>query len=349
MSLRKYFLLLLLLRGSHAKSHSEDILENQIIKAALHRLVSLRQLRYVLLSQYFALQSWKTRNLQRKRSESRADSPLTSRFGFRSSLSWNCTWSTFYSSKWTLLSSTRNFTISTLAQRDAQVPARSCCRTFVSALDVEDIWRWVRQNPKTYVLSNNLHQWVDFVVCALRASKSLQPLFPTRANFVQNKSISFDTQGKVEIKPDLSYWSGGRCIFLADAKYKVLSDRKHKKGKAVNEVVLTPDLYQLLSYVIATKLRYGMLIYAESLPAQQNSAPSVPIRYPDLTPANTNVHLLRRGLNLAVEPAHLIAQIEDLGAEIHHICVRQAWSQYLVNTWPKSDSNHLRNEKICIL
>ncbi len=83
--------------------------------------------------------------------------------------------------------------------------------------------------------------------------------------------------------------------------------------------MLSPDLYQLLSYVVATRLRYGMLLYAETadtLQPEQRARPTEPIRYPELVPAHTAVHLLRRGLNLSVEPAQLLAQIESIGAEI---------------------------------
>ena len=48
---------------------------------------------------------------------------------------------------------------------------------------------------------------------------------------------------------------------------------------------LTPDLYQLLSYTIATSLKMGYLIYAED--SNPGGAMEEPLIYNDLQPMNT--------------------------------------------------------------
>lgn len=65
-------------------------------------------------------------------------------------------------------------------------------------------------------------------------------------------SRPLDTQGRVRIKPDLSWWDGGVCTFVGDAKYKNLS----------GEGAPSADLYQLLAYATALDLPGGLLIYA---------------------------------------------------------------------------------------
>ena len=65
--------------------------------------------------------------------------------------------------------------------------------------------------------------------------------------------ITLDETGAVELKPDLSWWDGGVCMFVGDAKYKNVTGAS----------VPTPDLYQLLAYATALDLPGGLLIYAE--------------------------------------------------------------------------------------
>ena len=65
--------------------------------------------------------------------------------------------------------------------------------------------------------------------------------------------IKLDERGRVGMEPDLSWWEGGRCVFVGDAKYK----------KTVSQRVPNADLYQLLAYTTALDLPSGLLIYAK--------------------------------------------------------------------------------------
>jgi 5-methylcytosine-specific restriction enzyme subunit McrC len=64
--------------------------------------------------------------------------------------------------------------------------------------------------------------------------------------------VRLDGDERVRLKPDLSWWSDGRCLFVGDAKYKRIS------VKGINH----PDLYQLLAYTVALDLPAGLLVYA---------------------------------------------------------------------------------------
>ena len=90
----------------------------------------------------------------------------------------------------------------------------------------------------------------DFVVVALREQLRLSD-----REFVQgarHRSLWLDRGRRVRLKPDLSWWDAGRCVFVGDVKYKrvQVAEIEH------------PDIYQLLAYSIATNLPGGMLIYA---------------------------------------------------------------------------------------
>jgi hypothetical protein len=90
----------------------------------------------------------------------------------------------------------------------------------------------------------------DFVVAALRRALDLTPaVFPQGA---AGKELLLDRAGAVRLRPDLSWWTGERCAFVGDVKYK----RTRAPG------VEHPDLYQLLAYAVATDLPGGLLVYA---------------------------------------------------------------------------------------
>lgn len=65
--------------------------------------------------------------------------------------------------------------------------------------------------------------------------------------------VPFDEGPRVYLRPDLSWWDGGQCTFVGDAKYKNLAGSRVPVG----------DLYQLLAYATALNLPGGLLIYAQ--------------------------------------------------------------------------------------
>ena len=88
----------------------------------------------------------------------------------------------------------------------------------------------------------------EFVTQALRDALGV-----SQHQFLERNIGALDKEGKVRLKPDLTWWQGGDCVFVGDAKYKDLTD-----DHAPNA-----DLYQLLAYVTALDLPGGMLIYAK--------------------------------------------------------------------------------------
>ena len=88
----------------------------------------------------------------------------------------------------------------------------------------------------------------EFVTVALREALSL-----SERVFLERRIPSLDVDGNVGLRPDLTWWDGGNCVFVGDAKYKsITGDRR-----------VPADLYQLLAYATALNLPGGMLIYAE--------------------------------------------------------------------------------------
>ena len=93
---------------------------------------------------------------------------------------------------------------------------------------------------------NTLFQ--EFVTVALR-----EALGVSEQVFLEKKIDTLDDDGKIHLRPDLTWWHGRDCQFVGDAKYKGIE----------NESVPNADLYQLLAYVTALDLPGGLLIYAQ--------------------------------------------------------------------------------------
>ena len=94
---------------------------------------------------------------------------------------------------------------------------------------------------------NTLFQ--EFVTVALR-----EALGVSEQVFLEKKIDTLDDDGKIHLRPDLTWWHGRDCQFVGDVKYKGIE----------NESVPNADLYQLLAYVTALNLPGGLLIYAQS-------------------------------------------------------------------------------------
>ena len=90
----------------------------------------------------------------------------------------------------------------------------------------------------------------DFVVTALRESLRLSP--QTFAQGADKHSLHLDETRRLRLKPDISWWEHGHCVFAGDVKYKRLYSPGYQHA----------DIYQLLAYSVATDLPGGLLIYA---------------------------------------------------------------------------------------
>ena len=94
----------------------------------------------------------------------------------------------------------------------------------------------------------------------------------------------------IQIIPDLTWWSGGECMGIVDAKFKALET----KG------VPNADAYQMLAYCTALDVPRGFLVYARdpaNAPMQhlvRNSGSVICVRTLDLEQA-PEVVLIRYG------------------------------------------------------
>ena len=87
----------------------------------------------------------------------------------------------------------------------------------------------------------------EFVTAALR-----EALGVSGRVFGERDIRTLDEQGRVNLRPDLTWWDGRDCVFVGDVKYK-----------RIDELVPNADLYQLLAYATALDLPGGLLVYAE--------------------------------------------------------------------------------------
>lgn len=99
----------------------------------------------------------------------------------------------------------------------------------------------------------------------------------------------------MKLEPDLSWWDKGRCVFVGDAKYKLVGASGAKN----------PDVYQMLAYMTATGLSSGTVVYA----AGEAEAADYFIPH-----AEKRVKV--RILDLAQEPAAVLGDIDELAARI---------------------------------
>ena len=98
----------------------------------------------------------------------------------------------------------------------------------------------------TFLVNMNV-VFEDFVLVALRESLGL-----SEQTLPKGALLHLDTVEEVRMEPDISWWEGRDCVFVGDVKYKRLEA----------EAVKNADLYQLLSYTIASDLPEGLLVYA---------------------------------------------------------------------------------------
>ena len=99
----------------------------------------------------------------------------------------------------------------------------------------------------------------DFVVVALREELQLtEYTFPQQAG---GRRLWLDTEKRVQLQPDLSWWDGDRCTFVGDVKYKRSSGQDARNS----------DLYQALAYAVATGLPSALLIYAAADDADEDA------------------------------------------------------------------------------
>ena len=141
----------------------------------------------------------------------------------------------------------------------------------------------------------------DFAWIALREALGLSArAFPQGA---RQRDFFLDSDGKVSLEPDLSWWESSQCVFVGDMKYKALGGKSGHNS----------DLYQMLAYTLAAGLDMGLLIYAsgEAEP-RTHYVPSVSKSLRVVT------------LDVAGQPDEVLANVGRLAARIRRIRSRVA-------------------------
>jgi 5-methylcytosine-specific restriction enzyme subunit McrC len=110
-------------------------------------------------------------------------------------------------------------------------------------------------------------------------------------------SHALDEAEQLTIRPDLTWWSQGRCRAVMDIKYKSLTDHELPQG----------DVYQLLAYCTALRLPEGHLIYAHG-----EAEPAVYVI------GDTGTRIVVSTVDLQQPPGPLLAELERLAARIAH-------------------------------
>ncbi len=138
----------------------------------------------------------------------------------------------------------------------------------------------------------------NFVVVALReALRVTERAFP-QGN--RGRRLYLDEGRRVSLRPDISWWEQG-CTFVGDVKYK----------DAPPDGIVHADLYQLLSYVVATGLPGGLLIYGAGGVSAVHEVVLLGKR------------LEAASLDLTESPEGILRQVGELAARVRSL---RAWS-----------------------
>lgn len=100
----------------------------------------------------------------------------------------------------------------------------------------------------------------------------------------------------LRLRPDISWWSGGWCLAILDAKYKRLSTPSFPNG----------DAYQMLAYCIAFDVDRGVLVYAKDETERDRSH----------VVRNHGCTIDVRALDVEAEPEALLAQVRQLARAV---------------------------------
>jgi 5-methylcytosine-specific restriction enzyme subunit McrC len=131
----------------------------------------------------------------------------------------------------------------------------------------------------------------DFVTVALR-----EAIMPSYGGRVRGQDRNhFDEAGQVTMRPDIVWRIRGVPVAVIDVKYKAEQPAGYPNA----------DLYQLLAYCTVLGLRTGHLVYA--------LGNEVPARH---VVRRSGIEIVCHALDLDVDPTGLLAQIQELAAQI---------------------------------
>ena len=132
----------------------------------------------------------------------------------------------------------------------------------------------------------------EFLTQALRDVLGASP--ETLRSDRELQDVTLDHEGRVSLRPDLTWWDGPDCLFVGDAKYKNLTGAR----------VPNADLYQMLSYATALGLPGGLLVYAQG-------------------EADTASYTVRQcGTRLEVAAMDLTSALDEILEAVRHIAMK---------------------------
>ena len=105
-----------------------------------------------------------------------------------------------------------------------------------------------------------------------------------------------DEAGRLKLKPDITWWHGGACRAVIDAKYKALA----MSG------IPNADAYQMLAYCIAFGLGRGYLVYAKD-------AGQEPVEHA-VRDMETTIRV--HAIDVECEPGEVLSQVDALAEVI---------------------------------
>jgi 5-methylcytosine-specific restriction enzyme subunit McrC len=176
-------------------------------------------------------------------------------------------------------------------------PAADLARLIISTAGLEA--RAGGEDASVFLIDMNA-VFERFIRVALREALRLDvPTFPAAAG---GRSVHLDREHRFRLEPDLSWWTGDRCVFAGDCKYK------KPEGSLPNA-----DAYQMLAYLTALRLTDGLLVYAagEDLPR------TITIPF-----ADKRVRL--RTIDVCQAPIDVLTQIAKLAGHIRSIAAASA-------------------------
>ena len=171
-------------------------------------------------------------------------------------------------------------------------PAVALARLIISTAGLEA--RAGSEDASAFLIDMNA-VFERFIRVALREALRLDAYaFPAATG---GRQEYLDMEHGFPIRPDLSWWVGGCCVFAGDCKYK------KTEGAIPNA-----DAYQILAYLTALQLANGLLVYAggEDLPHT-------------ITVPFAEKRVLVRTIDVSQAPANILTQITKLAEQIKSI------------------------------
>jgi 5-methylcytosine-specific restriction enzyme subunit McrC len=174
-------------------------------------------------------------------------------------------------------------------------PAAALARLIISTAGLEA--RAGGEDASVFLIDMNA-VFERFIRVAVREALGLDvPTFPAAAG---GRSVHLDTEHKIRLEPDLSWWTGSRCVFAGDCKYK------KTEGSIPNA-----DAYQMLAYLTALQLTDGLLVYA----AGEDLPHTITIPFADKRVQLRTIDVCQVPTNVLTQIAKLAGQIRSIAAE----------------------------------